>query len=103
MSYLDDVEFLREYTMKHFVLPKITDNCSLEDFRKKNAHFYAASMALKKCYDNLNDDPVDYLDDLENEFSIESIFLIQDINKKFFQDAAEAVGELKRVLKKRRN
>lgn len=103
MNYYDDVEFLRLYVEDHFMPPKVTDKEPQDIFRTKNAKCCASAIVLKKCYDNLGSDPLDYIEDILNDFTVEAIFCKQEINKKFYSDSAEAVDELKRVLLKRRN
>lgn len=106
INYLDDIGYMESYVKNHFPRETFESDSKRKDviyFRKADSRYWASHYALFKCSENPIADPIDILEKMENDFQIESIFAKQDINKTHYDNAAEAIAEIKNYLIKRRN
>lgn len=96
-NYLDDINRLNDYVEKNFTRPNdVIFHCNtVEEIREVNSRYWGAREALLKCSENPLKDPLDILDDLEQEFERISLFdSKQKINKEHFNRASRAVHEM---------
>lgn len=102
MIYQDDIEFLAEYSEKKFPRIFFMDGISKEELIKRTTTHWASNYVIIKCWDRVGSDPLDVLESVSNEYQIESIFGIQNVNRKNYNDAMNVVEDMRLALLKRR-
>ena len=102
-NYLDDIEFLINVARETF-WPKPSDDRfnNYDEFVSALTSDWAATYAITKCYDNVYRDPCDILEEEANNYQIESTFGKQEINKRTYDTAAQALLFIRNELLKRR-
>jgi len=103
-NYIDDIDFLRKTSYKKFwpLKTDIDENLNIEEFRNHITSYWAVSYAIAKCLDDPTRDPLEILDDEANTYQIESIFGKQELNKRNYQVAYQAIDNMRDKLLKRR-
>lgn len=96
-NYWDDICAIQEYIKKNYSRKASSVN------KKSDSQYWAANKALEECSKNMFRDPWDVLDELIDSFQVNGIFSKQLINKEHYNNATEAVEDIKEFLKRRRN
>lgn len=106
INYYDDVCYLEAYVNSHYprsIYENDSQKHDVNEFRKADSKRWASRYVLYKCSQNFMNDPLDILESMENDFQINSIFSKQKIIKEHYNNAVEAVVEIKNYLLKRRS
>ena len=102
MYYYDDICFLEKFMKENYQTTYYSKEYDADYFRKKNIQHWAAYFAIALCYDRTDTDPLDIIEDLSNNYQVDSIFSIQQINKLINQYSYEAIDNMREMLLKRR-
>lgn len=98
MTYDGDIAFLIECIQTNFPPAISREILSEETFRKVNTQCWVSRYALVVCQDRITDDPIDIIEELIEKYEIQSLFSKQELNKKNYNDATDALkflyGEL---------